>query len=69
MMTVSEIAQMTGYTPRMIQLECRQGRLRAVLGTRQEGWQIEKQDYIAWRSTFKAWRKPYKRGKPCSTSI
>lgn len=60
-MTVSEIAQLTGYTPRLIQLECQQGRLRAVRTTQRSGWQIEKTDYIAWRSAFKAWRKPYKK--------
>lgn len=60
MLTVSKIAALTGYTARQIQLECQQGRLRAVCTTRKSGWQIEHADYVAWRSTFKAWRKPYK---------
>jgi hypothetical protein len=63
MMTVLQIAKLTGYTPRQIQHECKQGRLRAVMVTRRAGWQIEKPDYIAWRSAFKTWRRPYKRGK------
>jgi hypothetical protein len=63
MLTVSKIAELTGYTARQIQHECQQGRLRAARTTRTSGWQIEHADYVAWRSAFKLWRKPYKRGK------
>jgi hypothetical protein len=60
-MTVHEIATLTGYTLRMIQLECQQGRLKA---TKRRGWTIAHADYIVWRSSFQAWRKPYKRVQP-----
>jgi hypothetical protein len=63
MLTVTQIAELTGYTPRLIQHECQQGRLRASRTTRHEGWQIDHADYVQWRSSFKAWRKPYKRVK------
>lgn len=63
MLTVSKIAELTGYTARQIQLECKHGHLKGLLATRKSGWQITHADYVSWRSAFKAWRKPYKRSK------
>ena len=63
-MTISDIAIRTGYTPRAIQLECQSGRLKAVKertgAMGRPGWVITHTDYLAWRSAFKIWRKPYK---------
>lgn len=61
-MTVNEIAQLTGYTPRHIRQECKDGLLKAeiVYTGQRPGFQIANEDYQIWRETPPRKRRAWK---------